>query len=127
MSAVLDAGALIAIERRDRAFGAVLLVAQRRGIDLVTSSAVVAQVWRGGRSRGQVNLARQLKGIDERDLTSHDARLVGNLLAASGTSDLADAHIAVIMGTGDIVHTSDPGDLTHLLDTRGIDATVHRV
>lgn len=127
MSAVLDAGALIAIERRDPTFGAVLLVAQRRGIDLVTSSTVVAQVWRGGSSRGQVNLARQLRGVDERHFTPDDARHVGDLLGASRTSDIADAHIALITRPGDTVHTSDPSDLARLLGSRNIDATVHPV
>ena len=124
MSAVLDAGALIAIERRDLSFGAVMLVAQRRGIDLVTSSAVVAQVWRGGNTTGQVNLARQLKGIAERDLTTVQARQVGVLLRESGTSDVVDGHIALIARTGDTVHTSDVADIGHLLGCRQVQAAV---
>ena len=124
MSAVLDAGALIAIERRDLAFAALLLVAQRRGIDLVTSSAVVAQVWRGGDTRGQVNLARQLKAIAQRDLTAATGRQIGELLRDSSTNDVVDAHIALITRTGDTVHTSDEGDIEHLLACRGVRALV---
>ena len=127
MSAVLDAGALIAIERRDLSFGAVMLVAQRRGIDLVTSSAAVAQVWRGGDTRGQVNLARQLKGIAQRDLTSAAAREIGNLLRDAGTSDVVDGHIAVLARVGDTVHTSGMEDIALLLGCRGVRAAVERV
>ena len=127
MSAVLDAGALIAIERRDLSFGAVLLVAQRRGIDLVTSSAAVAQVWRGGDTFGQVNLARLLKGITQRDLGSIDARRVGELLGESGTQDVVDAHIAVITRSADTVHTSDIDDIAHLLDCRLVHARIEAV
>jgi len=127
MSAVLDAGALIAIEQRDLAFGAVMLVAQRRGIDLVTSSAVVAQVWRGGSSGGQVNLARQLRGIAQRDLTGVQARQIGELLGATGTSDVVDGHVALLCREGDTVHTSDVDDIDHLLRYRKVRAEVTRV
>ncbi|MCL2783487.1 MAG: hypothetical protein FWD80_05890 [Propionibacteriaceae bacterium] len=127
MSAVLDAGALIAIERRDLSFGAVMLVAQRRGIDLVTSSAVVAQVWRGGNGKGQVNLARQLRGIAQRDLTAVQAREIGMLLGVSGTSDVVDGHIALSTRAGDTVHTSDVDDIRQLLACRHVQAAVELV
>lgn len=126
MSLVLDAGALIAIERRDLSFGAVLLVAQRRGVDVITSSAVVAQVWRGG-SDSQANLARQLAGIGQRDLTAADARRVGQLLKESGTSDVVDGHVAVIIRTGDTVVTSDVDDIALLLERQHVKAKVMRV
>ena len=45
-----------------------------------------------------------------------DATNVGRLLAASGTSDLVDAHVVICARrTGQQVVTSDPGDL-RLLD-----------
>lgn len=43
MTVVLGAGALIAIDRRDRAVGAILRLVQRLAAPLVTSGAVVAQ------------------------------------------------------------------------------------
>ena len=127
MSAILDAGALIAIERRDLSFGAMMLVAQQRGIDLVTSSAVVAQVWRGGNTKGQVNLARQLKGIAQRDLTSAQAHAIGVLLGDSSTSDVVDAHVVMFARAGDTVLTSDGDDIRHLLDCRRVKAFVSPV
>ncbi len=62
MNAVLDAGALVAIDKGDRSVGAMLRVLQRNGVPVVTGGGVVAQVWRdGGR---QANLARILSGVD---------------------------------------------------------------
>jgi len=49
---VLDAGALLAVDRGDRAMIARLQVAQRAGLELRSNAMVVAQVWRdrrGGR------------------------------------------------------------------------------
>jgi hypothetical protein len=62
VTAVLDAGALIAVDKRDRVVGAMLRVLQRDGVQVVTSAAVVAQVWHD--PRRQVNLARVLTGVD---------------------------------------------------------------
>ena len=64
MTAVLDAGALIAVDRRDRRVGAMLRVLQQQSVPLVSSAAVVAQVWR--RPARQANLARVLAGVDVR-------------------------------------------------------------
>ncbi len=55
MKAVLDAGALVAVDRRDRAIGAQLRVLQQQGTPIRASSAVVGQVWRDGRR--QANLS----------------------------------------------------------------------
>jgi hypothetical protein len=44
-----------------------------------------------------------------------DATSVGRLLAASGTSDIADAHVVICARRADQpVVTSDPGDLRQL-------------
>ena len=49
---VLDAGALIALERNDRAIWAALkLVAQ--GSDVIVPSTALAQVWRGTGAQGR--------------------------------------------------------------------------
>ena len=122
MNVVLDAGAFIAIERRDRKMGAMLRLFQAQGVRLRTSSAVVAQVWRDGRA--QALLARILQGVAVRGLTPGVDRQTGELLAASRTNDVADAHVALIVEEDDRVLTSDPEDLTRLLATRGVEATV---
>lgn len=125
MTAVLDAGALIAIDKRDRTVGAMLRVLQRDGVPVVTSSAVVAQAWRD--PRRQVNLARLLAGVDIAVLDGVTAKKVGELLQANGTSDLADAHLSLLVQPQDRVLTSDEADIKGLLRTRRVTAVVVRV
>lgn len=112
---VLDAGALVAHERRDAKVTALIAVAARHRIEMVLPSVVLAQVWRDG-SR-QALLARALRnpGIVAAPLNHDDAKRVGELLRASGTTDVADAHVAVLAGwLRAPVITSDPDDITKL-------------
>lgn len=125
MTAVLDAGALIAIDKRDRAVGALLRVLQRNGVPVVTSAAVVAQVWRD--PRRQVDLTRVLAGMDIEALDDTAAKQVGELLRSNGTSDLADAHLALLAEPNSRVLTSDETDITSLLRTRRVNAIIVRV
>jgi hypothetical protein len=71
MKALLDAGALVAVDRRDRVLGAQLRVLQQQGTPLRASAAVVGQVWRDGRK--QANLARVLAGVGIEPLGKDDA------------------------------------------------------
>lgn len=125
MTAVLDSGALIAIDRRDRKVGAMLRVLQREAAPVRTSAGAVAQVWRDGQR--QVNLARTLPGLDIAVLDELAARKVGELLGLSGTSDLVDAHVALLVHPGGQVLTSDDQDIKALLRTRRVKATVVHV
>jgi len=125
VTAVLDAGALIAIDKRDRAVGAMLRMFQRDGVPVVTSATVVAQAWRD--PRRQVNLARVLTGIDIAALDDVAAKKVGELLRANGTSDLADAHLALLVQPQEHVLTSDEADIKALLRTRRVKAIIVRV
>lgn len=122
MRAILDAGALVAVEKRDRRVRALLHVLQERDIDLFTSSAVVAQVWRDGRK--QARLAQLLGGVGVRPLAPADDRRTGELLAAAGASDVVDGHLSLCIAQGDQVLTSDRGDIERLLAARGVDAVV---
>lgn len=125
MTAVLDSGALIAIDRRDRRIGAMLLILQREGVPVHTSAGVVAQVWRDG-SR-QANLARVLPGVEVVPLDDVAAKRVGELLGANRTSDLVDAHVALLAQPQGRVMTSDEPDIKALLRTRRVKATIIRV
>lgn len=125
MSLVLDAGALLAIDRRDRQIGALLRVAQQERIPVRTSPAAVAQVWRDGARQAQ--LARVLAGVAAPPLDLGIGKHLGTLLGTSRTCDVVDAHVASLARAGDQVLTSDPDDLRHLLDALSIDATVVRV
>ena len=117
MAVVLDAGALIAAERGDRGVLDVLREAQRLGIPLVTSSALVAQVWRGGGR--QDRLARLLPSIGEVALGPDRSRRIGELLAADGSSDVVDGAVVDIAEDGDQILTADPVDIGRLVATSG--------
>ena len=111
----LDAGALIALDRDDRR--AVVLVAraaETRARVTVPATALAQAVRRPER---QVRLARLIRQptADVIALDRVDATNVGRLLAESGTSDVADAHVVICARrAGQRVVTSDPDDLRRL-------------
>jgi len=111
---VLDAGALLGWDRRDRAVAARLEAACRRGLDLRTTAIVLAQVWRDGAR--QANLARLLKGTEVVAVDEQLGREAGALLARSGTDDPIDATVVIVAALGDRVLTSDPGDIRLFAD-----------
>lgn len=112
---MLDAGFLIALERRNpRAYQIMELLYEESAIAHV-SSAVVAQVWRSD-PRQQV-IARLLKGkgIVEHPLDRGASRRIGALLSRSGSSDAVDGHVALLAADLNApVFTSDPDDITKL-------------
>jgi predicted nucleic acid-binding protein len=109
---VLDAGALIALDRGAATVRGYVLLADRSKVTLSTSAAVVAQVWRGG-SR-QARLARFLGSdlVNEIALDPDAGRKIGVLAATIGSRDVVDGHVAMIALERDaIVLTSDPDDI----------------
>jgi hypothetical protein len=122
---VFDAGGLIALDRGDRAVGALLAVAAHDDVEAVTSSACIAQVWRD--PARQARLTRALAGFLEWPLDPACARRCGRLLARTGTSDIADAAVSLLARDGDLVLTSDPEDIGRLLNANGTTARVHSV
>ena len=110
---VLDAGALIAVDRNDRAMLARLRAAERHGLALRSNAMVVAQVWRDSRGR-QSGLARLLQAVDVRAVDHEAGRAAGVLLARAGTADAIDATVVLLAQPGDRIVTGDPDDLTLL-------------
>jgi predicted nucleic acid-binding protein len=111
----LDAGGLIALDRDDRRVVVLLARARETGARVTVPATVLAQAIR--RPERQARLARLIRqpATDVIDLGRVDATHVGRLLAASGTSDIADAHVVVCARrSGQPVVTSDPGDLRAL-------------
>jgi hypothetical protein len=125
VTAVLDAGVLVAVDKRDRVVGAMLRILHRDGVPVITSGGVVAQVWRDG-SR-QANLAQILSGVDVDVVDDVTARRVGELLRQNRSNDLVDAHVALLVQPNDQVLTSDEPDIRALLRTRKVRARVVRV
>jgi hypothetical protein len=119
---ILDAGAFVAIERRDRRIEAMLRVLHEQRVPLWTSAAVVAQVWRSGRK--QALLARILPGVGVRALAPGGDTRIGELLAVTQTDDVIDGHVALLADDTDRIVTSDPDDLARLIEARGVDAEI---
>jgi len=108
---VLDAGAFIAAERRDRTMIALVRLFASSRTPLVTSAGVVAQVWRGGGDR-QVPVAYLLSRTTVVDLGRNVARTLGRMLGHSGARDAVDAHVVFLARERTWpVLTSDPDDL----------------
>jgi hypothetical protein len=120
---ILDAGALLAVDRDERAMVARLQVAQHAGLELRTNAMVVAQAWRDRRGR-QVSLARLLQAVDVRAVSPGDGRNAGFLLGDAGTVDAIDATVVLLAVAGDRILTSDPGDLTRLAGAAGNRAVI---
>jgi hypothetical protein len=111
----LDAGALIALDRDDRRVVVLLARARETGARITVPATALAQAVR--RPDRQVRLARLIRQptTDVIALDRVDATNVGRLLAASGTADIADAHVAICARrSNQQVVTSDPGDLRAL-------------
>jgi hypothetical protein len=113
MSLVLDSGALIALERNDRAMWRRLKAALLAGSCPKSHGGIVGQVWRGGGPR-QALLARALAGVDIRPLDESLGRAAGSLLARDGGIDVIDAALVLLADDGDDIVTSDPEDLESL-------------
>lgn len=119
MRVILDAGALIAAEHRPAALAQIITdSATRTTLVPLIPAPVLAQVWRGGAGR-QAPLASLLADLDVEPLADARARAVGRLLAASGTNDIADAHVVEAANSGDVVFTSDPVDIARLARAAG--------
>jgi predicted nucleic acid-binding protein len=115
---VLDAGALIAVERRDRKAWALLVEARERGTTTIVPSTALAQAWRGGPRSAPIAMLLAASVVDELD--EERAKQVGGRLGASGTSDATDAHVACCASKRNAaVATSDPDDIAALAPASG--------
>jgi len=108
---LLDAGALIALDRNERVMWRRFAHARLGGTHVVTHGGIVGQVWRGAR---QARLAQALRSMLVVPLDEALGRLAGQLLAASRTRDVVDAALVVLSRAGDRIYTSDPDDLLSL-------------
>ena len=114
---VLDAGPLIGLDRGDRRVVALLARAHETGAAVRVPATALAQAMR--HPARQARLARLLRqpstSVDALDRVS--ATAVGKLLAESGTTDIADAHVVLVARAtaARTIVTSDPDDL-HRLD-----------
>jgi hypothetical protein len=111
----LDAGGLIALDRDDRRVVVLLARARETAAPVTVPASALAQAIR--RPERQARLARLIRQptVHVAALERVDAVSVGRLLAASGTADIADAHVVICARRADQpVVTSDAGDLAKL-------------
>lgn len=125
---VLDAGALIALDRGNRELLSTLQTAFEDGDRVIAPTGAIGQAWRD--PNRQVALSRSLKRCDEVPLDGSAARASGRLCGRAGTSDLIDASIAVAVANATLRHgdvvllTSDSRDMKELLSALDADARV---
>jgi hypothetical protein len=118
---VLDAGALIALDRGDKRMIALLDRALAQGRAFRVPAGIVGQAWRDGRV--QVTLARFLRGAEVEILPLDEqlARSCGELCGAANSSDIIDASVVILARERrDPIITSDPNDLRRLDPTAQI-------
>lgn len=115
----LDAGALIAYERRDRSVRAAIEAALAAGMDVMVPAGALAQVWRDRQRQVELTMLLRKDRVTVADLTEHAAKASGELCGRTNTSDVIDASVVVCargQRSGTVL-TSDPADIRHL-DTR---------
>jgi hypothetical protein len=107
----LDTGALIALERRRHRMRKVIDVATRDAVPITVPVVILAEWWRG-RSYLR-DLIRRMVTVEP----MHEAlaTAAGEALASVGDASVADAIVmASAARRGDVVYTSDFGDLQRL-------------
>jgi hypothetical protein len=117
----MDAGGLIAVDRNDRRVVVLLARARETGSRVTVPASALAQAVR--QPERQARLARLLRQptTDVVPLDRVDATNVGRLRAASGTSDVVDAHVVICARRArQQAVTSDPDDLRALDPTLGV-------
>jgi hypothetical protein len=114
---VLDAAALVALDRNERAMWTRLKGCSLSGEPPVTHAAVVGQVWRG--EPRQARLARALAGVDARPVDEELGRSAGVLLGLARLADVVDAALAILAQDEDVIVTEDLDDLSRLVAATG--------
>jgi len=118
MGITYDSGALIAAERGSRELWALHRRSLERGDVPTVPSGVLGQAWRGG---PQAQMSRLLAGCRVEDLNEARARSAGAACGSAGSSDVVDASVVVgAAARGDLVVTSDVGDLSRLREAVGV-------
>lgn len=109
---IVDSGPFIVDgENLNSRLWALIKRAIERGDELHTTHPVLAQVWR--MPARQANLIRALRQFDIHPLD--ESRIIGRRLADTQTSDVVDAHLAVVAESlGTFILTGDPDDMSRL-------------
>lgn len=113
---VLDAGALIGLERGSEMIAVLVAEADKRGDAVVIPASALAQAWRGGPRAAK--LARLLRTFEIDAMTESRAKEIGVRLGMHGSSDVADGHVVCCgIDYEAVVATSDADDMELLIDS----------
>ncbi len=108
----LDAGGLIALDRNDRRVIALLARAAQTGAKITIPAPALAQAISNPARQARLSRLIRQPTSDVVELDRVDAVSVGRLLAASGTSDVVDAHVVICAKRAQqSAVTSDPNGL----------------
>src|SRR5437773_2773016 len=108
---VLDAGALIALESRDRRAATIIQRARSHGALIHIPAGALAQAWRDGARQARLAALLGREGVSVADLTGERAKAAGELCAKRRTSDPIDASVVILARqVRGLVLTSDPDD-----------------
>ncbi len=116
---VLDAGAFIAAERRDRHLAELIAGANAEGATILIPATVIAEIWR---TPPRPYARMVVESVDEVvALDAALARRVGALIGAAGSTQIVDASVALVAihSKPSIVVTTDPADIASLLKAAG--------
>ena len=111
MTITFDTGALIALERRSRRMSAIVASARLRREQIVVPQVVLAEWWRGRSDWRE----RILAMLVVEPFTNECAKAAGEAIAEVEGATAIDAIVmASAARRGDVVFTSDAGDLERL-------------
>jgi predicted nucleic acid-binding protein len=118
---VLDSGSLISAESRSRVLWTLYDETLERKQELVVTTPVLTQVWRGGAR--QAILSRFLSRCIIDTPSEATAKRAGELLARTGTRDAVDALVVAtaIERKATLILTSDPDDLKTLVQAADVE------
>jgi hypothetical protein len=112
---VLDAGALIAIEKGDRKVLALCKIAADADSSVVVPAGVVGQVWRDGARQAPIARIVGASGTVIEPLDLDVAKLAGSFCGRAATSDVIDATVVIAARQYQAkIISSDESDLKRL-------------
>lgn len=116
---MLDAGAFIAAERRDRTVAEFVNAALHEKVPIVLPAPVLCEVWKRTPRHGSIGLRRNVN--ETVSLGENLSEEVGRLLDSDKSTQLVDAVVALIAvkKRPSLVLTSDPDDIVAFVKAIG--------